>query len=123
MGFEMKTQENSENSFRNRKKKENTQEKSEQSLKNSSKSSEKTETESAKKVFQEENSRENGDVKTKREVEAKCLQEDSSEALTREEGNSSVFRIRLELDPMSIALFLLAIVTRFFKLSEPRNVV
>ena len=33
------------------------------------------------------------------------------------------FRIRIELDPMSIALFTLAVVTRFFRLSEPRNVV
>ena len=110
----MKTPEDSENSLRNRKKKENVQEKSEQSVKNSSKSSEKMETEAAKKVEQE-----NEILNIKKKTESKSHQDLKSEDA---EGNSN-FRIRLEIDPMSIALFTIAIVTRFFKLSEPRNVV
>lgn len=107
----MKTPENSENSLRTRKRKENVQEKSEQSVKNSSKSSEKTETESGRKVEREENE----NLKIKEKIES-----ESPQAPT---DNKSSFRLKLELDPMSIALFILAIVTRFFRLSEPRNVV
>lgn len=33
------------------------------------------------------------------------------------------FMIKIEFDPMSIFLFILAIVTRFFRLAEPKNVV
>lgn len=114
MGLEMKTPENSENSLRNRKKKENVQEKSEQSLKNSSKSSEKMETEEVEKVEQE-----NEILNIKKKIESKSLHDLKAE---NAEDNSN-FKIRFELDPMSIALFTIAIVTRFFKLSEPRNVV
>lgn len=105
MGTEMKTPENSENSLRNRKKKENVVEKCEKSVKNSSKSSEKME---AKSTTEER-------VEPKLKVNEAKAQDNQ---ITRD-----TFRIRLEFDPMSIALFALAIVTRFFRLSEPRNVV
>ena len=42
---------------------------------------------------------------------------------TTNNKSSSKFTIKVEFDLMSIALFTLAIITRFFRLSEPRNVV
>jgi hypothetical protein len=112
MGTEMKSPENCENTVRNRKKKENVQDKS---VKSSPKS---TEDESVKevdhkKIPQEEN------LKIKQQNESNMKTQISNESLGAERN----FRIRLEFDPMSIALFTLAIVTRFFRLSEPRNVV
>lgn len=115
MGLEMKNPENCENSVRNRKKKENVPEKSEISVKNSSsKSSEKMEIEQVKKLGQDEVS----EVESK--SESKSQHHNDVAKVTIKESS---FKIRLEFDPMSIALFTLAIVTRFFRLSEPRNVV
>lgn len=110
----MKNPENSENSLRNRKKKEDVQEKSEISVKNSSsKSSEKMEAEQSRKLAQDE-------VSEVGKSDSKSQQRNEDiKVVVRERS----FRIRLEFDPMSIALFTLAIVTRFFRLSEPRNVV
>lgn len=47
---------------------------------------------------------------------------EGNQKVNEPDGDGS-FRFRLEFDPMSIALFTLAIVTRFFRLSEPKNVV
>lgn len=118
MGTEMKTPESGDSSLRNRKKKENVQEKCEQSIANPLKSSEeKMEADPSKKVEQQQEKI----LKFKSKSESKSqIDRGSSEGVS--ESNSN-FRLRLEFDPMSIALFTLAIVTRFFKLSEPRNVV
>lgn len=113
MGTEMKSPESCESSLRNRKKKENVQEKS---VKNSSKSSEKMEIEGSVKMEQQG-----------KDLNLNFMQQSESKARndleTTERAPEKNFRIRLELDPMSIALFTLAVVTRFFRLSEPRNVV
>lgn len=113
MGLEMKTPENCENSLRNRKKKENVVEKSEKSVK---KSMEKVESEKVERP-QEENLKVEEKMKRKLAIE--------KENVTNGQFNEADknFRIRLEFDPMSIALFTLAIITRFYKLSEPKNVV
>jgi HD-GYP domain-containing protein (c-di-GMP phosphodiesterase class II) len=113
MGLEMKTPENCENSLRNRKKKENVEEKSEKSVKNSM---EKVESEKVEQP-QEEN------LKVKENTERKSPNEKENDTNGQFVGGDKNFRIRVEFDPMSIALFTLAVVTRFFKLSEPRNVV
>ncbi|CRK93645.1 CLUMA_CG007174, isoform A [Clunio marinus] len=103
MGTEIKSQENCENSLRNRKKKEAL------TQNNVLKSSEKSE------------------VKPQNESKGKVENQQQIESTTKpqihEERNDKSFRIRLEFDPMSVVLFTLAIITRFFKLSEPRNVV
>lgn len=117
MGTEMKTPENCESSLRSRKKKENVQEKSEQSVKSSSSTSEKMEADSLKKIEQQHEK----NLKFKPESDSKSRNDqESSEEVAASNRN---FRLKLEFDPMSIVLFTLAIVTRFFKLSEPRNVV
>jgi predicted PilT family ATPase len=110
MGLEMKTPENCENSLRNRKKKENGSEKSEKS---SQKSTEKVENEKVEQ-FQEE---------VKEKTERKSLNKKENDSNGQFVVGEKNFRIRFELDPMSIALFTLAVVTRFFRLAEPRNVV
>lgn len=113
----MKSPENCDSTLRNRKKKENVEEKSEKSVKNSSKTSEKMETDDLKKVEQQQKEV----LKIKLKSESKSPSEDSTtEQIAQSDSN---FRIKLEFDPMSIALLMLAIITRFFKLSEPRNVV
>lgn len=109
----MKTPENCESSLRNRKKKENVQEKVQQSVTNLSKSSEKMEDDPSNQVEQQREK----SLKFKSESESKSEDDQG----TVESFKS--FRLKLEFDPMSIALFTLAIVTRFYKLSEPRNVV
>lgn len=95
MGTEMKSPENSETSVRNRKKKEITTEKCEKSAKVTSKEAE----------IDDVTKPERPDLKMDEQIRA------------------SSFKLRLEFDPMSIALFTLAVATRFFRLSEPRNVV
>jgi hypothetical protein len=109
MGLEMKTPENCENSLRNRKKKENVAEKSERVVK---KTTEKVENHKVEQS-QEENLK----------IKEKSAEKLQSEAEIVSDVQSKDFRIRIEFDPMSIALFTLAIVTRFFRLSEPRNIV
>jgi hypothetical protein len=106
MGTEMKTPENSDNTLRNRKRKENVSEKCDKSVNNSSKSTEKME---AKSSVEEE----------KMELKVDKVKAQAQETQISKE----TFRIRLEFDPMSIALFALALVTRFYRLAEPRNVV
>lgn len=106
----MKTPENGENSLRNRKKKENVLEKSEKSVE---KSTDKVENEKVEQPQEEK-------LKVKAKTERKSLNEKENGHFNEDDKN---FRIKLEFDPMSIALFSLAIVTRFYKLSEPRNVV
>lgn len=98
----MKTPESCENSVRNRKRRENVPERS---VKNSSKSSE-----SEVEQPQEENLKIKDPTEKPSRVEEKNVEERN-------------FRLKLEFDPMSIVLFTLAVVTRFHKLSEPRNVV
>lgn len=114
MGTEMKSPESCESSLRNRKKKENVQEKS---VKNSSKSSEKMEIEGSVKMEQQQGEDLNSNFMQQSESKSR------NDLETTERAPEKNFRIRLELDPMSIALFTLAVVTRFFRLSEPRNVV
>lgn len=102
MGTEMKTPESGEGSLRNRKRKENV------SVKSSMKS---------EKLVEED----------KMEVEQPKVDELKvprvvADAPTTTATDTS-FRIRLEFDPMSIVLLSLALVTRFFRLSEPNNVV
>lgn len=110
----MKSPESCESSLRNRKKKENVSEKSEKSAKNPSKSSEKMED-----IPKEVDERSSSDEKLKFIGESDSTDRGSGVESHRNEN----FRIRLEIDPMSIALFALAIVTRFYRLAEPRNVV
>jgi hypothetical protein len=95
MGTEMKTPESEESSLRNRKKKEIPAEKCEKSAKTPSK------------------------VATEEKTEGKVSQVKAQD----DEVPNDTFRFRLEFDPMSIALFALALATRFFRLAEPRNVV
>lgn len=118
MGAEMKTLENCDSSLRNRKKKENVVEKSEKSVKNLYKTSEKMETEVSSKMEQQQQEKM---LNNKLKTDSKSQSDDSTTELLA--SNDSNFRIKLEFDPMSIALLTLAIITRFFKLSEPRNVV
>lgn len=110
----MKSPESCESSLRNRKKKENVVEKSEKSAKNPPKSSEKMED-----IPKEVDERSSSDESLKLIGKSDSTDQGSS-ATSHRHGN---FRIRLEFDPMSLTLFALAIVTRFFRLSEPRNVV
>lgn len=102
MGTEIKTPESGESSLRNRKRKENV------SVKNSPKSS---------KTEDEED-----DLK---EVEQPLEENLKAEQPTRDQPivAAANFRLRLEFDPMSIVLLTLALITRFYRLSEPRNVV
>lgn len=99
----MKSPESCESSLRNRKKKENV------SVKNSLKSPEKMEDLDLKEVEQPQ------------EKDSKV--DKVPQLVSKDAPKDSNFRIRFEFDPMSIALLALAIITRFFKLSEPRNVV
>lgn len=110
----MKSPESCESSLRNRKKKENVVEKSEKSAKNPPKSSEKMED-----IPKEVDERSSSDESLKLIGKSDSTDQGSC-ATSHRHGN---FRIRLEFDPMSLTLFALAIVTRFFRLSEPRNVV
>lgn len=111
----MKSPENCDTSLRSRKRKESAAEKS---VKNVSKTSEKMETDVTSKVEQQQQQQQEKNLNIKYKSE-------SEDSTTTEQFPSSDrnFRIRLEFDPMSIALLTLAIITRFFKLSEPRNVV
>lgn len=109
----MKTPESCENSVRNRKKKENGPEKSEKCVKNSSKSSEKMEVDPAEVATKKVEQMADESLKVKERI-------DVCEEGSRAEDN---FRIKFQIDPMSLALFALAIVTRFYRLAEPRNVV
>lgn len=108
----MKSPESCESSLRNRKKKENVVEKSEKSAKNPPKSSEKL-----------EDIPKEADERSSSDESLKLI--DKSDSIDQGSGatNHGKFRIQLEFDPMSLTLFALAIVTRFFRLSEPRNVV
>lgn len=110
----MKSPESCENSLRNRKKKENVVEKSEKSAKNPPKSSEKMED-----IPKEVEERSSSDESLKFIAKSDSANQGSVATSHRQEN----FRIRLEFDPMTITLFALAVVTRFFRLSEPRNVV
>lgn len=120
MGTEMKTPENCDSSLRNRKKKENVAEKSEKSVKNLCKTSEKMETDVSSKMEQQQ---EEKFLNNKLKSDLKSQSDDSTTTSEQFAQSDSSFRIRLEFDPMSIALLTLAIISRFFKLSEPRNVV
>jgi hypothetical protein len=98
MGTEMKTPENSENILRNRKKKVKIIEKS------------------------SENEVKNEDYDDKKEKKKILVNEETNHNFKVIDKNEN-FVFRLEFDPMSIALLAIALATRFFRLSEPRNVV
>ena len=113
MGLEMKKPENCENSLRNRKNKENVGDKSEKISKIADEVERQKVEHSQREI-----------LKTKEETDRKVQKEQGTHLsnVQFEEGDKN-FRIRIEFDPISIALLTLAIVTRFFRLSEPRNVV
>jgi hypothetical protein len=113
MGSELKTIENCENVLRNRKQKNQQNENVEKHSKEKSKQSEKVSTEKSEAAVTNEN---NKIAKIKSETPIGAPEEVVSQESTK-------FTIKIEFDPMSIALFTLAIATRFFRLSEPRNVV
>jgi predicted nuclease with TOPRIM domain len=116
MGSELKTIENCENVLRNRKQKNTQNENAEKPSKEKSKQSEKVFTEKSEVVATNEN---NKIAKIKSETSNE-MPEVQKQISTQQHTK---FTIKIEFDPMSIALFMLAIATRFFRLSEPRNVV
>lgn len=120
MGTELKTPENCENTLRNRKQKNTQNENSEKSLKDKVKHVE--------KVIAEKSNQQNKDEiakiqsnSTMRSTEDEKQQQIPQKSLLPQEAVN--FIIKIEFDPMSIALFILALATRFFRLSEPKNVV
>lgn len=81
---------------------------------------EKSDKKSLEKVESEKVEQEN--LKVTEKTDRKVSVEKETTTNGQFEGDKN-FRIKLEFDPMSIALFALAVVTRFYKLSEPKNVV
>lgn len=117
MGSELKALENCENIIRNRKQKATHKDETEKLTKvkkqiNLEKSDKKEEDEIAK-IDSKPSSRST-------ETEKQELLSTRQQISPRE---TIKFTIKIEFDPMSIALFTLALITRFFRLSEPRNVV
>lgn len=111
----MKTPEDCGNSLRNRKQKKNVQETSEEKVKNLFEFAE--DCGSLKKI--DETLRTNFPIKKPTEMRSEIHKSSNTNDIT----DNRNFTIKIEFDPMSIALFTIAIVTRFFRLSEPRNVV
>jgi hypothetical protein len=105
MGIEMKVPESCENVVRNRKQKTVVVDGGEKRPKSDIEVRERVEPEKSEKSDTQ-----------KEEKPERVLQESS-------EPHHENFTIKIEFDPMSIALFALATVTRFFRLAEPRNVV
>lgn len=113
----MKAPENCENIIRNRKQKSAQVESSEKTVKVQTK-------------ITEQITENKEDLKKSKELKKAAENPKSDERLIQEESEAATndnsisnFTIKIEFDPMSIALFTLAIVTRFFRLSEPRNIV
>lgn len=119
MGSELKTIENCENVIRNRKNKDKQNENTEKSSKNKLKQIERVSSE--KPSHQVEAEDEIAQIKASIKMASKS--EEKPQQTSQEKSSPINFTIKIEFDPMSIALFLLAIVTRFFRLSEPKNVV
>ena len=113
MGTEMKAPENCENIVRNRKQKSAQVENLEKSAKSQTKTSEQIEN---SKIIKESKKTTEGP-----KSDEKFIQQEA--AVTPNDNRTSNFTIKIEFDPMSIALFTIAIVTRFFRLAEPRNIV
>lgn len=110
----MKVPENCENVVRNRKQKSAQTEVVEKPVKNLTKVTESKETkENDNKKFKEPEK-----VKL-----SKSHQKLENESPINDNNSTTNFTIKIEFDPMSIALFTVAIITRFFRLSEPRNIV
>lgn len=116
MGTELKVVENCENIIRNRKQKASNKDEGEKLMKVKKQSVEKSEHQQKDEIAK--NDSETSPRST--ETEKQELSNIEHQILSRE---SIKFTIKIEFDPMSIALFTLAILTRFFRLSEPRNVV
>ncbi|XP_070496483.1 protein O-mannosyltransferase 1 [Chironomus tepperi] len=116
MGTEMKAPENCENIVRNRKQKSAQVEHSEKTAK--------VQTNGTEQIENKEDIKKSKELKKTSEnpKSNERLIQQESEVTTNDKSNSN-FVIKIEFDPMSIALFTLAIVTRFFRLSEPRNIV
>jgi len=112
----MKAPENCENIVRNRKQKSSHVEHSEKSAKVQAKITEQIENKEELKK-----SKELEKVVESPKSDEKLIQQESE--VTTNDNSISNFTIKIEFDPMSIALFTLAIVTRFFRLAEPRNIV
>lgn len=112
MGTEMKAPESSENVLRNRKQKSAPAESVEKTVKNDQNES----------VALKKNDNKMDKMKIKEEDEKKSNKKLANDKLIQTESEQN-FTIKIEFDPMSIALFALAIITRFFRLSEPKNVV
>lgn len=102
MGTEIKTPESCETLLRNRKKKEK-----------------KVETEEPNPIEEDDD-----DLKIKLRNSTDENSWEKSESFTvvqsSEGGN---FSLKLEFDPMSVALLVFALLTRFYRLAEPRHVV
>lgn len=113
MGTELKTPENCENNLRNRKQKNTQNENSEKSPKDKLKQKDTAEQQNKDEIAKTESKSSMGSIEKQQQIPEKNI-------LPNEAVN---FIIKIEFDPMSIALLILALATRFFRLSEPKNVV
>lgn len=117
MGSELKALENCENIIRNRKQKTNHKDEGEKLTKvKKQTNSEKSEPQQKDEIAKIDSKPPSGSPETEKQELLNTRQQISPR-------ESIKFTIKIEFDPMSIALFTLAIATRFFRLSEPRNVV
>jgi hypothetical protein len=117
MGSELKALENCENIIRNRKQKTTHKDEAEKLTKVKKQTNlEKSDHQQKDEIAKKDSKPSSGSTETEKQELLKGEQQISPR-------ESIKFTIKIEFDPMSIALFTLALVTRFFRLSEPRNVV
>jgi hypothetical protein len=123
MGTELKTPENCETFIRNRKQKGTSQENGEKLKKSQTKVTEIVADVKLQKKLDLPSK--DDDVDSENSTSNKKTIENSIQEIRNVENSNENrnFTIKIEFDPMSIALFTLAIITRFFRLAEPRNVV
>lgn len=122
MGTEIKPPENCENTLRNRNRKntqnENSEKPSKDKLKQTEKViSEKSDTQNKDEIAKIQSNFTLGSTENEKQQQQQIPQKN---LLPQEAVN---FIIKIEFDPMSIALLILALATRFFRLSEPKNIV
>jgi hypothetical protein len=115
MGTEIKTPENCENALRNRKQSRTVCDTSEKLQK-----PQKTRENINDEEFPSKSKKNLAEFK---EEKKKPLEPQKNDKFKNETEKNKNFTIKLEFDPMSIVLFTMAICTRFFRISEPRNVV
>lgn len=117
MGTELKAPESGENIIRNRKQKATHKDDTEKLTKvKKQTNSEKLDHQQNDEIAKIDSQPSSGSVETEKQKLLSTRQQIPPRETVK-------FTIKIEFDPMSIALFTLAIVTRFFRLSEPRNVV